>query len=114
LIGAVQIAKNLIVRDAAGSADFSADVFRRAMAVTEIEVRRDCRVAVMSKTTCAFPVPFIPSRRMMNNDHAWKWAGTYRMGVISIDQVAVMTANTDGLGCHAFVLVGSIHRMTPP
>ena len=36
LIGPVEVAKHLIVGDAAGGADFRADIFRRAVTIAEI------------------------------------------------------------------------------
>ncbi len=110
-VGAVEIAEHLLVGDAAGGAHLGADVFRRAMAIAEIQIGRDRRVAMMGEAAGAFAIPFIPAGRMMDQDHAGKRSGAKRAGHVSVDGFAFMPLHGHGFGDHAFILIGLIHRL---
>ena len=105
LIGAVEIAEHLFVGNTAAGSDFGADVFRCAMAVAEIEIGRDCGVAVVGESAGAFTIPFIPTRRVVDDNHARVWAGAERPGDIGIDRIAFVALHGNGFGEHAVILI---------
>jgi hypothetical protein len=104
-----QIAQHLIVRDSARRADFGAYVLGRSVAVAKIEVGRDRHVAMVREPARALPIPLVPTRRVVDDDHPRKRAGTQRLGEVGIDRVALGALHVDGLRRHAFVLIGLVH-----
>ena len=90
-ICAFKITEHLVVRYAAGGAHLSADIFRRPVAVTEIQIGRNRHVAVVGEFASAFAVPFVPAGRVMDGDHGGKGTGAQGPGDVGIDDVAVMS-----------------------
>src|SRR5262249_33406468 len=104
------IAHHLGVRDAAGRAHASADVVRAVRSFAKIQMRRDRRVAVMSKLTNDLHDPFVPAGKVMNDDNAGIFPGGGRAGVIGFALIAVMAAKFHRLRLHAAIVT---HDGTP-
>ena len=88
------VAHDLRIGDAAGGADAGAEIVGRlvGIALAEIKMRRDRRVAVMGKLAHDFGGPLAPARDVMNDDDAGKFSGACRPRVIGLALVAIMAA----------------------
>src|SRR5918996_2654980 len=104
-----EVAEDLFICHAACRSHFGTDVFRRTVAIAEIKIRRNRRVPVMGEPARAFTIPFVPSRRVVNNHHSRMASLSERARVIGIDGVSLMSLDVYRFRRHAFVHIGLIH-----
>src|SRR5262245_28844460 len=84
-VGAVEIAEDSSVRSASRRPDLGPDVLGSAMAVAEVQIRGDRRVAVVGEAASALPVPLVPARRVVDDDHAGKRSGAEWSSHVRVD-----------------------------
>ena len=107
-ISAKSITVHVAIAAWSWGAYLGADVFRRAVPVTEIEIRRDRDEAMVRELAGALAVPLVPSRRVVDDHHARERTGAEGPGNVRIDGVAVVHLHRHGFGDHAFVLIGLV------
>ncbi len=108
--GARGIAHDLRVGNAAGGADAGTKIVGRLIALTEIEMVRNRRIAMMGEFAHHFHRPFIPARQVMDDNHAGKLTGARRARVIGFALVAVVSAESHRLRLQALIVA---HVSTP-
>src|SRR5262245_12714518 len=115
-VGAVEIAEDAGIRGPARRAHLGPDILGRAVAVAEVQVRRDGHHAVMGEAARALAVPLVPARRVVDDNHAGEGARAQRACQIRVDDVAVVPLHGHRLGDHALVLVRlvAIHMRVLP
>src|SRR5262245_1481081 len=115
-IGAVEVAEDSGVGSAARRPDFGPDVLGSAVAVAEVQVRRDRHEAVVGEAAGALAIPLVPSRRVVDDDHAGKRSGPEWPGHVRVDLFPVVPPHGHRFGDHAFVLIGLVrvsHNLPP-
>ena len=112
-VRAIEIAQHPSVRRSPRRAHLGPDILGRAIAVAEVQVRRDRHVAVVSEAASALAIPLVPARRVVDEHHAGKGAGAERSGKVRVDEIPVVPPHGHRLGDHAFVLIGLVHVHLP-
>ena len=97
------VAHHLRIRDAAGGAHPCADVVGAARPVTEIEMGRDRRIAVVGELACNLDDPLVPARQVHDDHHSRHFPGTRRARVIGLAGIAVVTFERDDFGLQTLV-----------
>lgn len=108
------IADHLVIGDAPFGPDFRADILRRALGNTAIEVGGDGRIAARGELAGRLFVPGVPAGHVMDEDDRRERAAAQGARAVGVDRVAVGSGDDDGLGEHAFVLVGAVGHGAPP
>src|SRR6185295_14402391 len=103
-----KIADGLLIRNAATSANFGSDIFRRAMTGAKIQVGCDRHISMMREFVGHFTVPFIPARHVMRQYHGREWTWSERPSKISVDPFAVRAGKCDCFGQHTFIHISLI------
>ena len=99
----LHVAHGAIVRHAAGRADACAVFLGRRFALAELQIRHECRIAVMREATADFLVRLVPTGHVMYHHHAGKRAAAKRPRKIGVDLIAVVPAQVNCFSQLGFV-----------